>query len=298
MSHRTTRVLASVVAAAALVVVPAVAAQAGGSDDPTPYAVDAAGVTLPSGRTFAAHDHVNVRTNLGDGNRNVHLDPNNGHPGGRWIGATTIPWSAFGLDGDFCVTWVQVAGFNEHFGEGGQAPWCTAPVVPVVPDPVVPDPVVPDPVVPDQVDPTEPAEPTDPDEPTAPTDPVESTAPTDPVDLPEPTDPVVPVVPEPVDPPQPVDPSDPVTPPLPIRPLAPADPVRTAVVPLRIPATASVDRPVLASQVLAVPDAQAHGVLATTGSAASGAALIASGLLIAGTVVLAAVRRAWRGSGR
>lgn len=95
-------------------------AHAGGSDSPTPYTVTATGINLP--RPLAAHDHVNIR--LTDGtSRGLHLDPNNGHPGARWIGASFLPWSALGIT-DGCVSWVQVAGYDEHFGEGGQSPVC------------------------------------------------------------------------------------------------------------------------------------------------------------------------------
>ncbi|WP_163275359.1 hypothetical protein [Cellulomonas iranensis] len=101
----------------ALVAARAVAA---GSDAPPPYTVTAAALTFPT--PLAAHGHVNVR--LADGRAaGLHLDPNGGHPGSRWIGATFLPWSALGvLDG--CVAWVQWSDTNEHYGEGGQGPVC------------------------------------------------------------------------------------------------------------------------------------------------------------------------------
>src|SRR5690606_39847335 len=40
-----------------------------------------------------------------------------------------IPWSAFGIPDGSEVRWVQVHGFNEHCGEGGQKP------IPVAPKP-------------------------------------------------------------------------------------------------------------------------------------------------------------------
>lgn len=95
-----------------------------GSDGPTPYTVDTTGVTLPSGDTFAAGDHVNIKTSVGD--KGLHFE-NNGSPDApkrKYIGASFIPWSALELTGSFCVTWVQVAGYNQHFGEGGQQPVC------------------------------------------------------------------------------------------------------------------------------------------------------------------------------
>lgn len=101
-------------------VVPAVS-YAGGSDSPTPYDVTVDGVTLPEGEVFLAHGHINVRIDgVGYG---IHFDPNNGHPGGAWIGESFIPWTAFGIESG-CIEWVQIHGFNEHFGEGGQDPVC------------------------------------------------------------------------------------------------------------------------------------------------------------------------------
>ena len=52
------------IATAALVAVPT-AAFAGGSDSPTPYVVDATGITLPAGSTFQDNGHINIKTNLG-----------------------------------------------------------------------------------------------------------------------------------------------------------------------------------------------------------------------------------------
>jgi hypothetical protein len=90
------------------------------SHDPTPYTVTPAGITFPE--PLASHGHVNVR--LVDGSSyGLHLDPNNGHPGAAWIGATFLPWSALGITGG-CVAWVQWSGADEHFGEGGQQPVC------------------------------------------------------------------------------------------------------------------------------------------------------------------------------
>lgn len=122
--YRIRRLAASaalVVSAVVLVVALGLPAHAGGSDSPTPYTVDAAGITLPAGEVFQAHGHVNVRTNLGDAG--IHFDPYNNQPGGAWIGKSHIPWSAFGFKTKkVCVTWVQLSQFNEHFGEGGQTP--------------------------------------------------------------------------------------------------------------------------------------------------------------------------------
>lgn len=97
------------------------AAHAGGSDAPTPYTVDAVGITLPAGVTFPDNGHVNIKTNLGD--FGLHFESLNNQPSGQWIGQSHLPWSAFGLDpAKVCVIWVQVSMYNEHFGEGGQPP--------------------------------------------------------------------------------------------------------------------------------------------------------------------------------
>lgn len=96
-----------------------VPAHAGGSNDPTPYTVSEQGITLPEGTVFPAHGHVNIRDTAGK-TYGIHFDPNNGHPGGVWIGQNSIPWSAFG--NDLCVEWVQISLYNEHYGEGGQPP--------------------------------------------------------------------------------------------------------------------------------------------------------------------------------
>lgn len=96
-------------------------APVGGSDAPTPYTVDAAGITLPAGATFVDGGHVNIRTS--SGSYGIHFEALNNQPSGKWIGASFLPWSAFGLDpSTVCVEWVQIAEFNEHFGEGGQTP--------------------------------------------------------------------------------------------------------------------------------------------------------------------------------
>ena len=164
---RPARIIALLAALVAAFVVsgPAVA----GSDSPTPYTVAAQGLTFP--RPLVAHDHVNVR--LTDGtSRGLHLDPNNGHPGVRWIGATTLPWSALGIPADSCVAWVQVAGYNEHHGEGGQSPVCLS----TTPTPEPSWTAEPEP----SVEPTHTAPPTSPE-------PSSSPSPTQPVPSPEPS---------------------------------------------------------------------------------------------------------------
>src|SRR5699024_10942126 len=108
------RALATLTAALVAAVVVSGPAVAGGSDSVTPYTVTAAGIEFPT--PLVAHGHVNVR--LVDGTaRGLHFDPNNGHPGAAWIGATFLPWSALGITGG-CIAWVQWSDTNEHYGEG------------------------------------------------------------------------------------------------------------------------------------------------------------------------------------
>ncbi|WP_430868323.1 hypothetical protein [Demequina aurantiaca] len=133
--------LAVAVLTAGMVAFAAVPAEAaGGSDDPTPYTVTASGITLPAGTSFPDNGHVNIKTTAGD--KSIHFESQNNQPSGTWIGESFLPWSAFGLTGEFCVTWVQIADFKEHFGEGGQEPVCIGkpPVVEGVavtlPDPI------------------------------------------------------------------------------------------------------------------------------------------------------------------
>lgn len=102
-------------------------ASATGSDSPTPYTVDANGVTLPTGDTFPDGGHVNIKYTVNGGpvqEKGIHFESLNNQPSGQWIGKSNLPWSAFELSGQFCVTWVQVSLYNEHFGEGGQQPFC------------------------------------------------------------------------------------------------------------------------------------------------------------------------------
>lgn len=123
-------------------------ATAAGSGDPTPYTVTAQGVTLPTGVTFPASGHVNYKAtkldHTGEQSFGVQFDPNNKQPGGRFIGQAFFPFSSVPADGDYgavtssaasvfpggyCITWVQVSMYNEHFGEGGQSPICTTTTV-------------------------------------------------------------------------------------------------------------------------------------------------------------------------
>src|SRR5690606_16242182 len=99
----------------------------------------AGGLTLPVGHIFSANQEINYtvsklngtgKQTLGVGN-NI---PHNGvWPQDKYIGASFYAWTdhpsfpASYLTDGYCVTWVQVGQFNEHFGEGGQAPVCWSP---------------------------------------------------------------------------------------------------------------------------------------------------------------------------
>ena len=81
------------------------------------YTVSSDGVTLNEG-VFKKHGHVNWKVTGVDGKirpGGIHFDPNNGHPGGAYIGKNFVPIT---LAPGECITWVQVAGFNAHLGEG------------------------------------------------------------------------------------------------------------------------------------------------------------------------------------
>lgn len=119
-------------------------AWAGGSDSPTPYTVDQTGITLPAGDTFRDNGHVNITSN--PSGTNLHFEgkcitrtdaecAGARHDAAQFIGKSFIPWSAFGLSGEFCVSWVQISNYNEHFGEGGQAPICVTKDKPKPPQP-------------------------------------------------------------------------------------------------------------------------------------------------------------------
>ena len=105
---------------------PTAASATGGSDAPTPYTVDETGITLPEGDTFRDNGHVNIKTE--DGTQyGIHFEDRNwpvDHVKRYYIGKNSIPWAAFGIDTKhpYCIAWVQISHYNQHFGEGGQAP--------------------------------------------------------------------------------------------------------------------------------------------------------------------------------
>ena len=139
MSARRNAVLTTTAATAltALTLVGAATSASAGSDSPTPYRVTGTGLELPPGAVFQVHGHVNVvyTSAAGRASRNVHIE-GPGTPFGDIAGASTLTWDRIGLPPDACITWVQVAGYDEHFGEGGQADVCRTPL----PQPPAPSP--------------------------------------------------------------------------------------------------------------------------------------------------------------
>ncbi|HEY4151860.1 MAG TPA: hypothetical protein VGM38_00925 [Pseudolysinimonas sp.] len=140
----------------------------GTSDGPIPYTLTTTSLTLSSGHTFSSSSPTN------DGNVayiplaqysvgqtytshpsswtittiNFHIEQNP-HTGKAMIGLSTLPFDQSASDGAFrgtlpstgyCIVWVQVDGYNEHFGEGGQAPLCTTPTM--TPDAVAAAPTI------------------------------------------------------------------------------------------------------------------------------------------------------------
>lgn len=99
----------------------------GGSDSPVPYTVSAQGLTLPNGDVFRNNGHVNIKYTVGGAQKsaNIHFETQNNQPSGKYVGKKYLPWSALIRDASYCITWVQVSHYNEHFGEGGQKPVCT-----------------------------------------------------------------------------------------------------------------------------------------------------------------------------
>ena len=138
------------------VVLFATGARAAGSDSPTPYTVDRTGITLPAGQTFPDNGHVNIRWDGGaaglhfEGKCVTRTDAECAgarHEAAQFIGASFIPWSAFGVPTDACITWVQISTFDEHFGEGGQPAVCLTEEdpCPETPEPTPTDPSSPQP---------------------------------------------------------------------------------------------------------------------------------------------------------
>lgn len=282
-----TAILAVMVAGMALAATPA---EAAGSDDPTPYTVTAQGITLPAGAVFHDGDHVNLETT--DGRRwSAHLEAKcitrtdaecagTRHDHAQYIGASYMPLAALGLTGEYCVKWVQLAAHPEHYGEGGQPPVCTT--------------------VPPTDEPTD--QPTTPEpEPswTAPPTPEPSSSP-EPESSPSPTS----APPSSSPSPSPASPSEPSSEPSPepgegspsTRPAS--TPSRTSSSPSpvdRTPSTAPSAPSSRTSRTLTPPSASSDTApeLAATGPSRS-TAMLAVGVVLAGTALLAASRRRGR----
>lgn len=220
-------------------VVGAATGASAGSDAPTPYRVTSHGLELPAGDVLDVHDHVNVRftTPAGPAARTVHVEG----PGtvfGDLAGASTLTWDRAGVPADACVTWVQVAGYDEHFGEGGQAPVCRTPVAPPAPTPAPPAPA---PVAPPAVPPA-------------------ATAPASPAPVPAPAAPATPAPAAPSDDVAPAPDDAPVAP----APAAPA-PAPTTTERAEVLAEGPAPTPAARAQVLAATDERSD-VLAATGT--------------------------------
>lgn len=106
------------------------------------FTVDEAGITLPAGQVIPDGGHINV--NSEPNAWNMHFQSKciertdyecygKIHNDAQYIGQSFIPWSAFSLTAPFCVTWVQVGGYDYHFGEQQEDPICVG-------DEVTPDP--------------------------------------------------------------------------------------------------------------------------------------------------------------
>ena len=122
--------MATAVASLALAAFVASPALAAGSDGPTPYTVAADGLSLPSPDTFPDGGHVNIRYTDATGatkSASVHFESQNGQASGAFIGKRYLPWTSLISSPSYCITWVQVSLYNEHFGEGGQSPVCSTP---------------------------------------------------------------------------------------------------------------------------------------------------------------------------
>ncbi|MCA5892145.1 hypothetical protein LEP48_02125 [Isoptericola sp. NEAU-Y5] len=264
---RSVTTVAALAAALLLPAAPAVAS-AGGSDAPVPYVVSADGLRLPDGVTFHEHGHVNVvyTVNGEERSANVHLELANDRDTAQFVGTSYLPWS-FAFDApagaERCIVWVQVDGFDEHFGEGGQAPLCTT--TPSTPE-----------ETPDPQGPQEPAPQETPGEPTPGEGPDES-------DEPEPVTPGGNETPE-----TPGEPTTPQESPAPVE-----QDTETVVTEVEPPAGAPVDGEVV--EVIAeneVATVSTDGELARTGATVTGVVGAALALLAAGAAILLLRRRA------
>lgn len=127
----------------------------GTSDGPIPYSLTTTSLTLSSGHTFnsssptndgnvkyiplsqyvAGQSYTHQGSNWTVLSINFHIEQNAGF-GASMIGKSVLPFDTAASGGalrgtlpstGYCIVWVQVDGYNEHFGEGGQTPLCTTP---------------------------------------------------------------------------------------------------------------------------------------------------------------------------
>lgn len=182
---------------AALTIAFAPSAAFAGSDNKTPYTLTKEGIQLPDGHVIEDNGHINIRA-TGSEWHNLHFESKciertdaecKGlrHDAAQYIGKNFIPWSAFGLDDSFCITWVQISKYNEHFGEGKKdKPFC----VNCKPEPTPTATPTPTPTVTPTPEPTETPTPTPTATPTPTPEPTSTPTPTPtvtPTPTPEPT---------------------------------------------------------------------------------------------------------------
>lgn len=113
------------------ILLPATAATA--QETTAPYRVSAEGILLVNGTNFPDGGHVNIHTTAP--HTDLHFEAKciertdaecagALHDAAQYIGKNFIPWSAFGLGAGDCITWVQVADYNYHFGAQEEEPVC------------------------------------------------------------------------------------------------------------------------------------------------------------------------------
>jgi len=272
--------------AAALLLISAGPAAAGGSDDEPPYQVTADGLTLPPGDAFRDGGHVNIRYTTPGAEQQgagIHFETLNGQPSAAYVGKQFLPWSALlgEVPAGLCITWVQVAGYNEHFGEGGQEPVCaptteSVPEPSEAPEPSAPPAATPTPSTPDAGEPAP--------ETSSPTTPPEE----DTTDIPVPApgaETGTPATGTGGDTPR--SPADESVAPGSEAPAAPGDVVGVALRPVAADAPDRVSAPAVADDAPAAAGDQ----LPRTGTAVAGPVVAAAGLLAVGAALLLARRR-------
>lgn len=101
--------------------------------DESRFTVDQSGITLPDGQVFPDNGHVNIQSDpwgfdLHFESKCINRTDNECqgklHDSAQFIGKGFIPWESVGVYDGACVKWVQVSGYDYHFGENGEAPVC------------------------------------------------------------------------------------------------------------------------------------------------------------------------------